>query len=79
MSVSVLIIGAGGALGQPLLQELISQKAAFKTIAILAANPERADKFEEARAKGVKIVIGSFLDSKSYEGRFIRSKSSTFR
>ena len=73
MSVSVLLIGAGGVLGQPLLQELIRQKGAFKTVGILAASNERAERFEWVRDKGVKIVVGSFLDAKSYEGRFFRS------
>ena len=68
MSVSVLLIGAGGALGQPLLQELIRQKQAFTNIGILAASPERAGKFGWVKEKGVQIIVGSFLEPKSYEG-----------
>jgi hypothetical protein len=77
MSVSVLLIGAGGALGQPLLQELIRQRDSFKTVAILAATSERAEKFEWAKQEGVKVVLGSFLEPKSYEGRHCRQSHPT--
>lgn len=78
MSVSVLLIGAGGALGQPLLQELIRQKEAFKTVAILASSPDRAEKFSWVKEKGVNIVVGSFSDAKSYEGTQSRPLSPCF-
>lgn len=68
MSISVLIIGASGAFGQPLLSEFISQKSSFKTIAVLASNPQKASKFAHLEKQGVKIVIGSLLDPKSYTG-----------
>ena len=68
MSISVLIIGASGAFGQPLLQEFIRQKSSFKTIAVLAATPQKAENYAWASEKGVKVVTGSFLDPKSYEG-----------
>jgi hypothetical protein len=50
-TVSVLLIGASGAFGQPLLQEFILQKCAFKRIAILAANEEKATTFANAPVK----------------------------
>jgi aspartate-semialdehyde dehydrogenase len=68
MSVSVLLIGAGGVLGEALLRELIRQKAEFKTVAILATSPEKAEKFVWVKEKGVEIVEGSFLEARSYEG-----------
>ena len=68
MSISVLIIGASGAFGQPLLQEFIRQKLSFKTIAVLAATVQKAETYAWASEKGVKIVTGSFLDPKSYQG-----------
>jgi hypothetical protein len=68
MSISVLILGASGAFGNPLLQEFIRQKSAFKSIAVLAANEKKAASYTWAEAEGVRIVVGSFLDSKSYEG-----------
>jgi hypothetical protein len=52
-AVSVLLIGASGAFGQPLLHEFIRQKSAFKRIAILAAN---------ARKDGIEVIVGSFLE-----------------
>jgi hypothetical protein len=75
MSVSVLLIGAGGVLGQPLLQELIRQKDAFKTIGVLATTSEKVEKFSWVKEKGVKVVEGSFLESKSNEGRLSRFTS----
>ena len=68
MSISVLIVGAGGAFGQPLLQEFIRQKSAFSSIAVLAATDTKAVNYAWAKEIGVKIVVGSFLQSKSYEG-----------
>jgi FlaA1/EpsC-like NDP-sugar epimerase len=68
MSISVLIIGAGGAFGQPLLQEFIRQKSSFKHIAVLATSEKRAADFAWIEATGLKIVVGSFLESKSYQG-----------
>ncbi|KIX92229.1 uncharacterized protein Z520_12110 [Fonsecaea multimorphosa CBS 102226] len=62
--VSVLLIGASGALGKPLLDELIRQRHQFKRIAILAT-PERANKFSNV---GVEVVVGSFFEVKSYQG-----------
>ena len=66
--ISVLLIGASGALGQPLLQELIRQKSSFKRIAILAANEEKTAKFADAREAGIEVVVGSFLEPTSYAG-----------
>jgi uncharacterized protein YbjT (DUF2867 family) len=68
MSISVLIIGASGAFGQPLLQEFIRQKSSFKSIAVLASNSDKAASYTWATEKGIKIVVGSFLDSSSYTG-----------
>jgi hypothetical protein len=74
MSISVLIIGASGAFGQPPLQKFIRQKASFKSIAVLAATPQKAENYAWASEKGVKIVKGSSLDPTSYEG--VRSMQS---
>lgn len=63
-NISVLLIGASGAFGGPLLQELIRQKNQFKRIAILAS-PERASKFENSN---VEVIAGSLYESKSYQG-----------
>jgi hypothetical protein len=68
MSISVLIIGASGAFGQPLLREFIRKKSSFKTIAVLAANEQKAASYAWASDQGVKIVVGSFLQPSSYEG-----------
>ena len=71
MSVSVLLVGAGGVFGQPLLHELIRQIKSFRSVAILASNAEKAIKFEWAKQKGVEVVIGSFLEGSSYKGQSI--------
>ncbi|OAL24910.1 hypothetical protein AYO20_10615 [Fonsecaea nubica] len=62
--ISVLLIGASGALGKPLLDELIRQRHQFKRIAVLAT-PERASKFNES---DVEVVVGSFYEAGSYQG-----------
>jgi hypothetical protein len=67
-AVSVLLIGASGAFGQPLLHELIRQKSAFKRIAILAANEEKARTFVNARKDGIEVTVASFLETSSYAG-----------
>lgn len=68
MSISLLLVGAGGELGQILLQELIRQKSAFGTIAVLAATKEKAATYASAESQGIKVVIGSFLHASSYTG-----------
>ena len=65
---SVLLIGAGGALGGPLLEEFIRQKAKFARIAVLASDEPKRAKFAEAEKNGVDIVIGSFLEPTPYRG-----------
>jgi uncharacterized protein YbjT (DUF2867 family) len=67
-TVSVLLIGASGAFGQPLLQEFIRQKPSFGRIAVLAANDEKAAKFANVEEDGIEIVVGSFLEATSYAG-----------
>ncbi|KAJ9607944.1 hypothetical protein H2200_008023 [Cladophialophora chaetospira] len=62
--ISVLLIGASGALGKPLLEELIRQKHLFKRVAILTA-PDRASKFNDSE---VEVIPGSLYDAKSYRG-----------
>ena len=69
-SVSVLLVGASGGFGQPLLEEFIRQKASFKRIAILAADEEKATKFADARKAGIEAVVGSFLEATSYAGEY---------
>lgn len=67
MAPSVLIIGAGGAFGRPLVDEFIKQKSQFSKVGILA-DPAKVSKFSHAAAQGIDIVPGSFLDPKAYEG-----------
>ncbi|KAJ7705013.1 hypothetical protein B0H17DRAFT_1039030 [Mycena rosella] len=67
MAPSVLIIGGSGAVGRPLVDEFLKQKAKFQRIAVLA-DPAKVSRFADAQAKGVEIVVGSFLDAKSYAG-----------
>ncbi|CAK5274549.1 unnamed protein product, partial [Mycena citricolor] len=64
---SVLIVGASGALGQPLTQEFIKQRDRIGRLAILS-DPAKAHRVEAARAAGVEIVLGSLIDPKCYQG-----------
>ncbi|KAJ7472622.1 hypothetical protein FB451DRAFT_1339488 [Mycena latifolia] len=56
MALSILIIGAGGSLGLPLTR-----------VAILS-DPAKAHKFTDAQENGIEVVLGSYLDFKSYAG-----------
>jgi len=67
MAPSVLLIGASGAFGQPLVQEFISQLSKFEKVGILT-DPSKVSKFGDAAAQGIRIVPGSFVDPKSYAG-----------
>ncbi|KAJ7738358.1 hypothetical protein B0H16DRAFT_1761481 [Mycena metata] len=67
MGPSVLIIGASGAVGRPLVDEFLKQKSQFQRIAVLA-DPAKVLRFADAQKKGVEVVIGSFLDASSYKG-----------
>lgn len=62
--ISILLVGASGALGKPLLEELLHQQTQFKRIAILAS-PDRASKFKEL---DVEVIAGSLYDPASYRG-----------
>lgn len=64
---SVLLIGASGNFGTPLVQEFLKQKSKFHRIAILAEQ-HRVQKFAQAQKDGIEIVVGSFLDVNSYRG-----------
>lgn len=67
MAPSVLVIGAGGAFGRPLVEEFIKQNASFSKIAILS-DPAKVSKFSDFAAQGIEVISGSYLDPKSYEG-----------
>lgn len=65
MQSSVLLIGASGNLGVPMVQGFLKQKSKFHRIAILA-EPHKVQKFSQAQKDGMEIVVGSFLDVNSY-------------
>ncbi|KAL7920307.1 NAD(P)-binding protein [Trichoderma austrokoningii] len=67
MAPSVLVIGAGGAFGRPLIEEFIKQKSLFSRVGVLS-DPAKVSKFSDFAAQGIDIISGSFLDPKSYEG-----------
>ena len=65
--ISVLLIGASGALGKPLLEKLVRQKKQFRRIAILAT-PDRVYKFKDL---DVELIVGSLYDPASYRGQLM--------
>jgi uncharacterized protein YbjT (DUF2867 family) len=67
MAPSVLIIGASGTVGRPLLQEFLKNKSNFGRIAVLA-DPTKVSRFTEVQSEGVEVVVGSFLEANSYKG-----------
>lgn len=50
------------------MEEFIKQKSSFSRIAILS-DPAKVSKFSDFTAQGIEVISGSFLDSKSYEGK----------
>jgi uncharacterized protein YbjT (DUF2867 family) len=67
MAPSILLIGASGLLGKPVVEELLAQKERFDRIGILA-DPSRKGKFASYESQGVDLVVGSYLDSRLYSG-----------
>lgn len=62
--IRILLIGASGALGKPILDVLQDQTAHFARVAILTTH-DRASKFKNV---GAEVVVGSLLDAASYKG-----------
>ncbi|KAJ6556033.1 hypothetical protein B0H19DRAFT_1029153 [Mycena capillaripes] len=67
MAPAVLIIGASGIVGRPLVQEFLKNKTKFARIGVLA-EPAKVSRFEEVKAQGVEVIVGSFLEASSYKG-----------
>jgi NmrA-like family len=67
---SVLLIGASGYIGRFVAQEFLAQNSKFARVAILA-DASKVDKFAEISSQGMEIVVGSFLDPKSFKGKLI--------
>jgi uncharacterized protein YbjT (DUF2867 family) len=74
MKPSVLIIGASGSLGRPLVEEFQSQQSRFGRVAILS-DPAKAHKFDAVQKNGVEVIVGSFLDFRCYQGAVTFSAS----
>ena len=55
-TLNVLLIGAGGAWGTPLVDEFIKQKYSFQRIAILARDEKHGEKFAKAKESGIDVV-----------------------
>ncbi|KAJ7160643.1 hypothetical protein C8R43DRAFT_1086806 [Mycena crocata] len=67
MAPSVLIIGASGTVGRPLVQEFLRSKTRFRRVAVLA-DPAKISRFDDVKKDGVEVVVGSFLEASSYKG-----------
>ncbi|KAJ7760247.1 hypothetical protein DFH07DRAFT_884056, partial [Mycena maculata] len=67
MAPSVIIIGASGTVGRPLVQEFLKNKIAFGRIAVLA-DPTKVSRFTDVQSQGVEVVVSSFLEANSYKG-----------
>ncbi|KAJ7850263.1 hypothetical protein B0H14DRAFT_3452000 [Mycena olivaceomarginata] len=67
MAPSVLVIGASGSVGEPLVKEFQRQRSRFGRVAILS-EPSKAHKFSATQNNGIELVLGSFLDFKCYQG-----------
>jgi uncharacterized protein YbjT (DUF2867 family) len=67
MAPYVVIIGASGLVGRPLVQEFLKNKTRFGRIAVLS-DPAKIDRFADVRKAGIEVVVGSFLEARSYTG-----------
>ncbi|KAJ7887126.1 hypothetical protein B0H14DRAFT_3082129 [Mycena olivaceomarginata] len=67
MPPSVIVVGASGSVGRPLMAEFLAQISKFGRVAVLS-DPAKVARFAEIQGHGIEIVAGSFLDGKSYEG-----------
>ncbi|KAJ7760311.1 hypothetical protein DFH07DRAFT_884076, partial [Mycena maculata] len=67
MAPSVIIVGASGTVGRPLVQEFLKNKTGFRRIAVLA-DPTKVSRFTDAQSQGVEVVVGSFLEANCYKG-----------
>lgn len=76
-SPSVLVVGASGAFGQPLVEEFLRQKSKFNKIGVLA-RPGTEHKYPDAQAKGLTVIVGSMLDVNSYKGAHHSSHNSHY-
>ncbi|TAQ86018.1 hypothetical protein B7494_g5677 [Chlorociboria aeruginascens] len=66
---SVLLVGASGSAGVPLVAEFQKQRSKFSRVGILA-DPSRLEKFQHLNneSSGIEIIAGSFLDPSAYSG-----------
>lgn len=64
---SILLLGASGYLGVPMVAEFLNQRSKFDRLAILT-DSTRVHKFEDAVSKGVELVVGSYFDASSFKG-----------
>ncbi|KAJ7710683.1 hypothetical protein B0H17DRAFT_1165392 [Mycena rosella] len=67
MAPSVVIVGASGLVGRPLVQEFLKNKTGFGRIAVLA-DPTKVSRFTDVQSQGVEVVVGSFLEANCYKG-----------
>jgi uncharacterized protein YbjT (DUF2867 family) len=67
MAPSILLIGASGSFGRPLVEEFITQLDKFDKVGVLA-DPSKLSKFAEVASRGIKVVPGAFDDPKAYNG-----------
>lgn len=68
MAPSVLLVGASGTIGVPLVREFIKHRSKFGRLAVLASDVSKKAKFAEAESNGFEIVVGELLEASSYEG-----------
>jgi hypothetical protein len=64
---SVLLLGASGALGQPVTEEFARNLSSFTKIGILTSS-DRASKFSHLKPLGIEIILGSLFEPSSYAG-----------
>jgi uncharacterized protein YbjT (DUF2867 family) len=76
MAPKILIVGATGAIGKPITQEIIAAKSSFERVAILTSTNTLNNKKDELKAlteQGVDVFVGDLgIETevkKAYEGK----------
>jgi uncharacterized protein YbjT (DUF2867 family) len=63
---SILLIGAGGYLGNPVTHEILANRSRFDRIAILTEESKKT-KFAGHEKKGFELVLGAFDSPDSFK------------
>lgn len=68
MGPTVLVIGASGSMGSLVMKEFINHRSSFGRVGVLT-DPAKESKFAQLKEQGFDVILGSYTDPASYEGK----------